>query len=179
MLKMRQGHVRYLNYIIKYGSVEPNALQIQLCYQTSLYSKLLFPPFSRYLCSVRISPAFRKSLNALRVVDSDIFRSFAMVGMDGQQVVFLPARSERYMYTEIARWGRSIRYSSVSLRISCPPFQVGYKAPPHYSVDVFMLVLSGIGVGAGGTLGGIAAPIGIWIIGNVPRIARSNSFFPA
>ena len=57
---------------------------------------------SSIYCSVWISPAFRKSFSALRVVDSDSFRSLAMVGMDGQQVFFFPARSERYMYTEIA-----------------------------------------------------------------------------
>ena len=83
-----------------------------------MYRILLHPPFSRYLCSVRISPAFLRSFNALRVVDSDSFRSLARVGIDGQQVFFFPARSERYMYTEIALWGRSIRYNSVRFFIS-------------------------------------------------------------
>ena len=73
------------------------------------YSKLLLPPFSRYRCSVRIRPAFRRSDNALRVVDSESFRSLEIVGMEGQQVFSLLARSDRYMYTEMALWGRSIR----------------------------------------------------------------------
>lgn len=70
--------------------------------------RLLHPPFSRYLCFVCTSPALRRSPNALRVVDSDSFRSFEMVGMDGQQMPSLLALSARYMYTEIALWGRSI-----------------------------------------------------------------------
>ena len=59
---------------------------------------------------------------ALRVVDSESFRSFAMVGIDGQQLSFFPARSARSMYTEIALWGRSIRYSFVTFIIKSTPF---------------------------------------------------------
>lgn len=85
-------------------------------------NRLLFPPFSRYLCSVSISPAFRRSFNALRVVDSESFKSLAMVGIAGQQTRSLFARSARYMYTDIALWGRSIRYSFVTLIILSTPF---------------------------------------------------------
>lgn len=55
----------------------------------------------------------------------------------------------------------------------------GANAPPYHSVDVFMDVLSGIVFGADGTLGGMEAPIVIWITGNAPWIARSRSCFPA
>ena len=112
-----------------------------LTYYSNWYSKLLFPPFSRWRCSVWISPAFRRSLNALRVVDSDSFRSLDMVGIDGQQIFFFPARSERYMYTEIALWGKSIRYSSVRFRISYSSI-LGGTLWPHplfiFCVDVYL-----------------------------------------
>ena len=99
----------------------------------SLYSRLLFPLFSRYRCSVRTNPTFLRSLIALLVVDSESFRSLEMVGIDGQQIPSLLARSARYLYTEIALWDRSIRYSSVKLRISFPPVQVGLYCPTCFS----------------------------------------------
>ena len=48
-----------------------------------------------------------------------------MVGIDGQQLSFFPARSARYMYTDIALWGRSIRYSFVTFIIKSTPFFIG------------------------------------------------------
>ena len=99
-------------------------LECRCCFYHNLRrnNRLLFPPFSRYRCSVSTRPAFLRSFNALRVVDSESFRSFAMVGIDGQQLSFFPARSARYMYTDIALWGRSIRYSFVTLLIISTSF---------------------------------------------------------
>ena len=112
--------------------------QVLFCYDSFKENKrLLFPPFSLYLCSVSISPAFLRSFNALRVVDSESFRSFAMVGIDGQQLSFFPARSARYMYTDIALWGRSIRYSFVTLIIKSTPFFM--QAPRFWSLLLFIL----------------------------------------
>jgi len=77
-------------------------ISIEFIQLVKMYRILLHPPFSRYRCSVWISSAFRRSFIALRVVESDSFRSFSMVGIDGQQVVFLSTRSARYMYTEFS-----------------------------------------------------------------------------
>ena len=58
-------------------------------------SRLLFPPLTRYRCSVVSSSAFRKSCNALRTVDYDNFNSLAIVGIAGQHSPFLFDRSAR------------------------------------------------------------------------------------
>lgn len=60
-----------------------------------MYSKLLHPPFSRYRCSVFINPAFFKSFIARWTVDSESFRSLAMVEIAGQQMPELLALADR------------------------------------------------------------------------------------
>lgn len=55
----------------------------------------VYPPFSLYLCLVFTAPTVRKSFSALRTVDSDSFRSLEIVGIDGQQMPSLLARSAR------------------------------------------------------------------------------------
>ena len=59
-------------------------------------NRLLFPPLDRYRCSVSRYPAARRSCKARRTVDWDSFKSYAMVGMDGQHWLSLLARLARY-----------------------------------------------------------------------------------
>lgn len=149
------------------------SLRVSLAFRTSRESrKLLFPPFSLYRCSVLISPALRRSFRALLVVDSESFRSLDIVGMDGQQMPSLLARSARYLYTDIALWGRSIRYSSVKLRILLPPVQVGLTAPP-----VFYCVLSAVfsTIEAAFRLGFAGRVTSEYTNGYADRIALSSS----
>lgn len=110
-------------------------------------------------------PAFRRSANALRVVDSDSFRSFEIVGMEGQQVYSLLARSARYLYTEIALWGRSIRYSSVKFRIVYSSVLGGALSPTLYSIVVFMEMLVGIGLEGTSCCSGTVTDFAVWIKG--------------
>lgn len=122
-----------------------------------------------------VSLAFRRSSNALRVVDSDSFRSLEIVGMDGQQMPSLLARSARYLYTEIALWGKSIRYSSVKLRIfsSCS----GGASLPHLFYYVLSAVFSGIEAAFRfGLAGSVSSE---YNNGYSERIAFSRSAFPA
>lgn len=137
--------------------------------------RLLFPPFSLYLCSVITKPAFLRSFIALLVVDSDSFRSLEIVGMDGQQMPSLLARSARYLYTEIALWGRSIRYSSVKLRILFPPVQVGLHCPTCFYV--LSAVFSGIEAAFRFAFAGRVSSE--YTSGYSDRIAFSRIAFPA
>ena len=59
-------------------------------------NKLLFPPLDRYRCSVSRYPDARRSRKARRTVDWDNFKSYAMVGIDGQHWLSLLARLARY-----------------------------------------------------------------------------------
>ena len=68
---------------------------INRTFHISWNNKLLLPPLSRNRWSVCSSPCFRRSCNARRTVDSDSFKSRAIVGIAGQQTPFLLARSAR------------------------------------------------------------------------------------
>ncbi len=60
-------------------------------------------PLSLYRASFSISPAFTRSFIARLTVLRESCRSEAIVLTDGQQSTPLPARSHRYIYTDLAR----------------------------------------------------------------------------
>ena len=73
----------------------------------TIYRFDVSPPFSRFLRSLRRYPLLSNSFSARFTVLRDSRRSPAIRRIPGQHCRWLSIRSCKYIYTALARWGRS------------------------------------------------------------------------